>query len=354
MSPATQTSQHVWLGEVMPRPGFLRRWEYKRHHQVHHAVECFAEFLGVFFYVWTGVGANISFILTNLAAQPGVGSLFQVGAGYGIGIVLALTVNVATSGGHINPCITLAFALFRGFPWKKVPTYILSQILGAYVACLVIYLQYKDAIKGIEEVLIAKGAFNEIMFTPNGIAGAFALYPNPGKPLGIIFWNEFVVDFMLALVIWACLDPSNFFAPPVAVPWIIGMAYAAAIWGYAPANLAANSARDVGARLMALTIWGTQASGGTYAAIAALTNIPATLCAALVYEFTHWDSSRVVAPGQLAHLTAHKAHLDRRLGANQADYYHEPNMTGIESGRHRDASLGEHSNDDKARVELRE
>jgi hypothetical protein len=30
------------------------------------------------------------------------------------------------------------------------------------------------------------------MFTPNGIAGAFALYANPGKPLGIIFWNEFV------------------------------------------------------------------------------------------------------------------------------------------------------------------
>jgi glycerol uptake facilitator-like aquaporin len=120
--------------------------------------------MGVFFYVWTGVGANVSFILTTLGNQPGLGSayfpphpnpgipyifcagLFQVGAGYGIGIVLALTVNVATSGAHINPCITIAFATFRGFPWKKVPQYIIAQIFGAYLACLVIYLQYKDVI----------------------------------------------------------------------------------------------------------------------------------------------------------------------------------------------------------------
>jgi len=345
-------NQQVWLGEIIPRPGFLRRWEYMRHHRVHLLVECISEAMGVFFYVWTGVGANISFILTNLGKQPGVGSLFQVGAGYGIGIVLALTVCVATSGGHINPCITIAFALFRGFSWKKVPYYIISQIIGAYIACLVIYLQYKDVILELEAALVAENAFDTIMFTPNGIAGAFALYANPGKPLGLIFWNEFVVDFTLALVIWACLDPSNFISSPVSAPWIIGMAYAAAIWGYAPANIAANSARDVGARLMALTIWGTQAAGGPYAAIAALTNIPATLLAALAYEFLHHDSSRVVSPAQYAALSAHKAHLDRRLGAKQSDYYHQWNAGNVEAGRHREGS--DISADDKARVELRE
>jgi len=308
--------------------------------------------MGVFFYVWTGVGANVSFILTNLGKQPGLGSLFQVGAGYGIGIVLALCVDVATSGGHINPCVTIAFALFRGFPWRKVPQYIISQILGAYIACLVIYLQYKDVIVELEGGLQQAGLFDTVMFTPNGIAGAFALYANPGKPLGLIFWNEFVTDFVLGLVIWACLDPSNFIASPVSAPWIIGMAYAAAIWGYAPANLAANSARDVGARLMALTIWGTQASGGSYAAIAALTNIPATLCAALCYELLHHDSSRVIAPAQHSQMLAHKAHLDRRLGASQSDYYHPTGLNNVENGQRHNGS--EISADDKARIETRE
>ena len=57
-------------------------------------------------------------------------------------------------------------------------------------------------------------------------------------------------------------------------------------------TVATNTARDLGARLMALTIWGSKASGGSYAAIAALTNIVATLVAIMFYEFMLADSSR--------------------------------------------------------------
>jgi len=289
----------------MPRPAFLRRWEYMRHHQVHPLIECCAEAMGVFFYVWTGVGANVSLILTTLGMQPGLGSLFQVGAGYGIGIVLALTVNVATSGGHINPCITIAFAIFRGFPWRKVPQYIISQILGAYLACLVIYLQYKDVIVQLEDGLREAGKFDTVMFTPNGIAGAFALYANPGKPLGLIFWNEFVTDFLLAIVIWACLDPSNIVITPSVGTFVIAFGYAAAIWGFAVPGVSLNASRDVGARLAAMAIWGRSAAGDNYSAISALVNIPATLLGALIYETFLHDSDRVVSMASLEFIRAH-------------------------------------------------
>lgn len=43
---------------------------------------------------------------------------------------------------------------------------------------------------------------------------------------------------------------------------------------------------------MALCIWGKPAAGGAYAAIAALTNIPATMIGALIYEFILTDSAR--------------------------------------------------------------
>ena len=56
--------------------------------------------------------------------------------------------------------------------------------------------------------------------------------------------------------------------------------------------VAANTARDVGGRLAAVAIWGTKANGGRYAAIAALTNIVATLAAYASYEFIFKDSSR--------------------------------------------------------------
>ena len=47
---------------------------------------------------------------------------------------------------------------------------------------------------------------------------------------------------------------------------------------------------------MALTIWGLPAGGGSYAAIAALTNIPATLLAMCFYEYILSDSSRGACP----------------------------------------------------------
>ena len=53
-----------------------------------------------------------------------------------------------------------------------------------------------------------------------------------------------------------------------------------------------NTARDLGSRFMVMSIWGRAASGGSYAAIAALTNIPATLCAVIFYELFLADSSR--------------------------------------------------------------
>jgi len=67
-------------------------------------------------------------------------------------------------------------------------------------------------------------------------------------------------------------------------------------------SVAANTARDVGGRLVAITVWGTKANGGKYAAIAALTNILATVAAYAFYEFTFKDSSR----GNVAH--NHRSH----------------------------------------------
>ena len=57
-------------------------------------------------------------------------------------------------------------------------------------------------------------------------------------------------------------------------------------------SVATNTARDVGARLMAITIWGLEAGGGAYAAITALTNIAATLLAAVFYELVFADYHR--------------------------------------------------------------
>ncbi len=64
--------------------------------------------------------------------------------------------------------VTVCAALFRGFPWKRVPVYIFSQVLGAYLAALIVYADYFHAIDLVE----GKG-----IRTVPGTAGLFTPYP---------------------------------------------------------------------------------------------------------------------------------------------------------------------------------
>lgn len=94
---------------------------------------CAAEFVGTFGLLFAGAGA----IMINEISGGATTNL-------GIGLVFGLTVAAmifATghiSGAHINPAVTLGFALVRHFPWKLAPLYWGSQLLGATAACLVL------------------------------------------------------------------------------------------------------------------------------------------------------------------------------------------------------------------------
>lgn len=44
----------------------------------------------------------------------------------------------AVSGAHLNPVVSVAFALRRDFPWRRVPGYLVAQALGATLACLLL------------------------------------------------------------------------------------------------------------------------------------------------------------------------------------------------------------------------
>ena len=45
----------------------------------------------------------------------------------------------AVSGAHLNPAVSLAFALRADFPWRRVPGYVIAQLVGAALACLFLY-----------------------------------------------------------------------------------------------------------------------------------------------------------------------------------------------------------------------
>jgi aquaglyceroporin related protein len=148
------------------------------------------------------------------------------------------------SGGHINPAVTFANCIFRAFPWRKFPIYMLAQILGAMAGAAVVYGNYKsanDAFEGGVGIRTVGGA--------NSSAGIFATYPAPFMTRTGMFFSEFIASTLLMFLIYAIKDDRNMGArnlTPLALFFIIFGIGACFGWetGYA-----INLARDCGPRL---------------------------------------------------------------------------------------------------------
>ena len=67
-----------------------------------------------------------------------------------MGTALGVWVSGGISGGHINPAVTIAFATFRDFPWRKVPAYIFAQLMGGLCGAGIVYANYIHAIDAVE------------------------------------------------------------------------------------------------------------------------------------------------------------------------------------------------------------
>lgn len=298
--------RHVTRHVVPPKPVSQRKlnFEHKRPRVIR---EMMAEATGVFFYVFPGIASVASFTLatTNpVAAQIGVsifGTLFQIGWAFAIGIAFAIITCAPVSGGHFNPAITLAFAIWQGFPWKKVPHYIFAQIFGAFMAGMMLMACYYPQIQAAKAIDIKEhgtAVFN------GGVASIFCVFPNPDQTnQGFLFFQEFFVDSYIGIVIWACLDPANPFVSPYSAPFTIGIAYATMIWGFAGNTISTNLARDLGTRIVAAIFFGKEAftASGGYSWISILVNVPATLFATGYYELLMRDSLQKIHQGHAEH-----------------------------------------------------
>lgn len=139
--------------------------------------------------------------------------------------------------------MTLAFAIFRGFPWKKVPGYILGQIFGAWLGGILVYANYFHAID------IFEGGSG--VRTVPGTASIFATYALDYMPSAACFFDEFIGTFVLAVVIFATLDMNNSPPPAGLFPLVIFLLILGIGAGFGMQTAyAINPARDIGPRIM--------------------------------------------------------------------------------------------------------
>jgi aquaporin Z len=92
----------------------------------------FSEMLGTFMLVLVAAGGGI-------LHGEGQISLAAAVVAPGLMVMAIILFMGAVSGAHLNPAVSLAFALRGDFPWKRVPGYIIVQLVGASLACLFLY-----------------------------------------------------------------------------------------------------------------------------------------------------------------------------------------------------------------------
>ena len=199
------------------------------------AGELSAEFLGTFVMVLFGVGADAQVL------AGGLGSHDSIAWAWGLGVMVGLYIALRISGGHINPAVTIAQALFHGFPWRKVIPYSAAQLAGAFAAGLLVRWNYTEIIAKVDPGHTLK------------TGGIFATLPGNGtapvSDLGALR-DQIIATALLVFLIFALTDTRN--SAPLAnlAPVAVGLAVVGMVMALgADAGYAINPARDLGPRI---------------------------------------------------------------------------------------------------------
>jgi len=94
----------------------------------------FSELLGTFFLVLVGAGGAV----VNAHFDGAISRAAAVTAP-GLMVMAIILFMGAVSGAHLNPAVSIAFAARGDFPWRRVPGYVIVQLLGATLACLFLW-----------------------------------------------------------------------------------------------------------------------------------------------------------------------------------------------------------------------
>ncbi|GAA6051197.1 hypothetical protein JCM3770_002585 [Rhodotorula araucariae] len=204
--------------------------------------EPLAEFLGTLVLICIGIGADCQ----TKISQETMGAYQSMNWSWGFGVMTALYIAGGISGGHTNPAVTITLAIFRGFPWKMVPRYIIAQILGGFCGALIIYGNYRRAIHEYDPYkLIADTDYS------NASATLFITAPTLGVSSTVEgFCQEVLAGGILTIAVLALGDENN--APPGAGLGAIVLGFVVVAIGMSNgwiSGYAVNPARDFGPRL---------------------------------------------------------------------------------------------------------
>ncbi len=195
------------------------------------------EFIGTAMLILIGNG-----IVANLVLKGTKGSdsgWVGIALAWGIAVFIGVFISADVSGAHLNPAVTVGLAIASKFSWTLVPGYIVSQVLGAMMGSLLVWLTYKKQYEATED--------------SSAILATFSTAPAIRSP----FWNmvtEIIGTFVLVFGVFfiaggsmgeEAISLGSLDALPVAL-LVMGIGFSLG----GPTGYAINPARDFGPRLL--------------------------------------------------------------------------------------------------------
>ena len=237
--------------------------------------KCIFEFVGTLVLILLGDGVCCATSLNKSKAQ-GAGWVV-VTLGWGLAVMCGVFIAGPYSGAHLNPAVTLGFAIAGQFEWCAVLPYIAAQMLGGFAGAVLVYMFYKDHFDATEDA-----------GTKLGVFCTMPAIMNKGRN----FFCETVASWLLVFVILALGNKENLpevgmgelgAFPVTMLIMSIGMSLGATT-GYA-----INPARDLAPRIAhaILPIKGKGESGWGYSWVPVAGPVVGGLLAALTYMLVY-------------------------------------------------------------------
>ena len=181
----------------------------------------FSELLGTFFLVLVAVGGGMVNARFGGHAVPYT-ALVVAPALMVAAIILFMG---AVSGAHLNPAVSLAFALRGDFPWKRVPAYIVTQFVGAALATLLLW------------ALIGKQGSAGLTLPGHGISAGTALV-----------WELILTAGLVSVILGTASGAQQL--GPLAAIGVASYIALAGLWGSPVSGASMNPARSLGPALV--------------------------------------------------------------------------------------------------------
>ena len=228
-----------------------------------------AEVIGTALLILLGNGV-VACVLLNLSKGQNSGWIV-ITFGWGMAVMVAAFSVGQFSGAHLNPAVTIGFAVAGTVEWSDVPEYLAGEFVGAFIGATLVWLAYLDHWKETED--------------PGLKLACFSTAPAIRKPVSNII-TEVIGTFVLVFCILAFFANEATAATGLG-PLIVGLlvlGIGLSLGG--PTGYAINPARDLGPRIMhaILPIAGKSSSDWEYSWVPVVGPLIGGVIAALAYK----------------------------------------------------------------------